>query len=323
MRALKRKCNVDVTIPKNFWTTLEISFKIADLGKCRYVPPEQSKTDYDMGGASTLKLGLIGDNIAASRAPDLHRIAGRLNNMDVQYDRLIPKELNQTFDQIFESCPDKGYQALNITYPYKENVVSKVTIDDPMVRAIAAVNTVVFNGTSSKAYNTDYTGFIAAYEQVRLGANPGVCCLLGTGGVGRALAFGLVNLGADEIRLFDRDNAKAQKLAHDLNVLEPQTVVTAVDDLNAATANCDGLLNGTPVGMVGYPGSAFEPTAIAQAAWVFDAVYTPIETMFLQCAKAAGAQIISGYELFFFQGVHAWRHFSGRDVDTQKLRAAL
>ena len=103
-----------------------------------------------MGGAPTLKLGLIGDNIAASRAPDLHRIAGRLNNMDVQYDRLIPKEMNQTFDQIFESCPDNGYQALNITYPYKEHVVSQVTIDDPMVRAIAAVTTVVFDGTSSR-----------------------------------------------------------------------------------------------------------------------------------------------------------------------------
>jgi shikimate dehydrogenase len=49
------------------------------------------KRHYDMSGAPTLKLGLIGDNIAASRAPDLHRIAGRLNNMDVQYDRLVPK----------------------------------------------------------------------------------------------------------------------------------------------------------------------------------------------------------------------------------------
>ena len=106
---------------------------------------------FDMGSAPTLKLGLIGDNIAASRAPDLHRIAGRLNNMNVQYDRLIPKELNQTFDQIFESCPDNGYQALNITYPYKEYVIPKVEIDDPMVRAIAAVNTVVFDGHHPKA----------------------------------------------------------------------------------------------------------------------------------------------------------------------------
>ena len=281
------------------------------------------KRHYDMTGAPTLKLGLIGDNIAASRAPDLHRIAGRLNNTDVQYDRLIPKELNQTFDHVFDSCPANGYRALNITYPYKEYVVPKVEIDDPMVRAIAAVNTVVFDGTFSKAYNTDYTGFIAAYEQVRASATPGVCCLVGTGGVGRALAFGLVKLGADEIRLFDRDSAKARQLAYDLNALDAQTVVTAVDVLDVAAANCDGLLNGTPVGMVGYPGSAFEPKAIANAAWVFDAVYTPIETMFLQSAKVTGAQIISGYELFFFQGVHAWRHFSGRDVDTQKLRAAL
>ncbi|HAY91990.1 MAG TPA: shikimate dehydrogenase, partial [Rhodobacteraceae bacterium] len=114
-----------------------------------------------------------------------------------------------------------------------------------------------------------------------------------------------------------------QQLAYDLNALDPQTVVTAADDLDVATANCDGLLNGTPLGMVGYPGSAFEPKAIANAAWVFDAVYTPIETMFLQSAKATGAQIISGYELFFFQGVHAWHHFTGLDVNTQKLRAAL
>jgi shikimate dehydrogenase len=90
-----------------------------------------------------------------------------------------------------------------------------------MVRAIAAVNTFVFEGTSSKGYNTDYTGFIAAYEQVRAGAAPGVCCLVGTGGVGPALAFGLVKLGANEIRLFDRDSTKAQQLACDLNALDP------------------------------------------------------------------------------------------------------
>ena len=84
------------------------------------------------------------------------------------------------------------------------------------------------------------------------------------GALGRALAFGLVKLGADEIRLFDRDSAKAQQLAQDLNALASQTVVTAHNDLDAATDNCDGLLNGTPVGMVGYPGSAFEPRGNCQ-----------------------------------------------------------
>ena len=90
-----------------------------------------------------------------------------------------------------------------------------------MVRAIAAVNTVVFDGTSSKAYNTDYTGFIAAYEQVRAGANRVSAVWLEQGALAR-LAFGLVKLGADEIRLFDRDSAKAQQLAHDLTALDPK-----------------------------------------------------------------------------------------------------
>ena len=270
-----------------------------------------------------LKLGLIGDNIAASRAPDLHHIAGRLNNIAVQYDRLIPSVLNQSFDQVFNDCQRHGYRAINITYPYKELVVPKVKIDDPMVRAIAAVNTVVFDSQSHMGYNTDYTGFIAAYNHIRTASNPGVCCLVGTGGVGRALAFGLLTLGADEIRLFDRDKGKAQQLANDLNAVGTSTAISAFDDLDSATADCDGLLNGTPLGMIGYPGSVFEAEAISNADWVFDAVYTPIDTEFLQQAKRFGAQVISGYELFFYQGVHAWRYFSGLGVNETDLRIAL
>ena len=96
-----------------------------------------------------------------------------------------------------------------------------------------------------------------------------------------------------------------------------------MSDINQATAGCDGLLNGTPVGMLGYPGSPFTASQVSRATWVFDAVYTPMETDFLKMAQDTKTHVISGYELFFYQGVHAWRHFSGVDVDEQKLRAAL
>jgi shikimate dehydrogenase len=59
------------------------------------------------------------------------------------------------------------------------------------------------------------------------------------------------------------------------------------------------------------------------AQWVFDAVYTPVDTRFLQDAEAAGLTIISGYELFFYQGVHAWAHFCGLPLDELRLRAEL
>ncbi|MGP6089579.1 shikimate dehydrogenase family protein [Antarctobacter jejuensis] len=269
-----------------------------------------------------LRLGLIGDNIARSRAPVLHHLAGVQNGMTVQYDRLIPREIGADFDMVFDHCADRGYRGINVTYPYKERAAKKVMIDDPLVAAIGAVNTVLFEDGGPRGQNTDYSGFIAAYQGLRAAA-PGICCLIGTGGVGRALAFGLLALEASEIRLVDRDKAKAEALADDLRATgKPARIVTYADSAEAARG-AQGLLNGTPVGMVGYGGTPLPVEAMVGAEWAFDAVYTPVDTQFLIDATAAGLSIISGYELFFWQGVHAWGHFSGKPLDQGALRAGL
>ncbi|MHA6262359.1 hypothetical protein ACXYMO_04085 [Arenibacterium sp. CAU 1754] len=97
-----------------------------------------------MTQAPDILAGLIGDNIAVSQAPRLHVLAGAQNGRVVQYDRLIPKEQGQAFDALFASLAAKGYRGTNFTFPYKEVAAQKVRIDDPLVRAIGAVNTVVF-----------------------------------------------------------------------------------------------------------------------------------------------------------------------------------
>ena len=272
---------------------------------------------------STLKLGLIGDNIAASKAPLLHRLAGAQNGVVVQYDRLVPKELGADFDSVFGKCPENGYRGINVTYPYKERAAARVSVDDPLVRAIGAVNTVLFEDGGPKGFNTDYTGFIAAYRAVMGDATPGVACLIGTGGVGRALAFGLVALGAAEIRLVDRDAAKADALAEELRAIEGGPVMVVCAGAEEGAAGASGVLNGTPVGMVGYGGTPLPCEAMAGAEWAFDAVYTPMDTEFLKDAEASGLAVISGYELFFHQGVDAWKIFSGLSLDGPRLRAAL
>ncbi|SPF80999.1 shikimate dehydrogenase family protein [Pseudoprimorskyibacter insulae] len=270
-----------------------------------------------------LHLGLIGDNIARSRSPLLHRLAGEQNGITVQYDRLIPRDLGQDFDAVFDQCPTLGFRGINVTYPYKERAAAKVSVDDPLVRAIGAVNTVLFDADGPKGFNTDYTGFIAAYQGARTGA-PGVCCLIGTGGVGRALAFGLIRLEAKEIRLIDRDPAKTEALASDLRAVTGTTLITTYTDVVTAAQGAQGLLNGTPVGMVGYDGTPLPAEAMQGAEWVFDAVYTPIDTQFLTDATDQGLDIISGYELFFWQGVHAWQFFSGgAPLNSVALRQAL
>lgn len=276
-----------------------------------------------MSDAPDLKLGLIGDNIAKSRAPVLHRLAGIQNGLKVQYDRLVPKEMREEFDTLFDACAGRGYRGINVTYPYKERAARKVAIDDPLVRAIGAVNTVLFEPTGPVGQNTDYTGFIAGYRRVRGDTAPGISCLIGTGGVGRALAFGLVALGASEIRLVDKDEGKAQALACDLRAAPNAPAVTVFTDAETAARGATGLLNGTPVGMVGYGGTPLPRDAMAGAEWVFDAVYTPVDTQFLQDAGKEGLTVISGYELFFYQGVHAWAHFSGLPLDETRLRSDL
>jgi shikimate dehydrogenase len=82
-----------------------------------------------------------------------------------------------------------------------------------------------------------------------------------------------------------------------------------------AAVGADGLVNATPLGMHHYPGTPIPRSLMSTQSWAFDAVYTPTDTVFLQDAAEAGLQVLSGYELFFHQGVDAFQIFTGLDVD--------
>jgi shikimate dehydrogenase len=273
--------------------------------------------------AGTVRLGLIGDNIASSQAPRLHELAGRLTGISVTYERLVPRELGRDFEDVFETALREGFRGLNITYPYKERVVRLVTIPDPQVAAFGAVNTVVFTPDRPQGHNTDWSGFIAGYRHAFGGSAPGPVCMLGAGGVGKAVAFGLLALGLDHLTLVERDLPKAAALAAALRAASPALEVRVTGDVAEAAAGAAGLVNCTPVGMVGHDGTPVPRPLMKGAAWAFDAVYTPADTRFLNDAAAEGLAIMSGWELYFYQGHHAFAIFHGRPVDEALLRRAL
>ena len=270
-----------------------------------------------------IQLGLIGDNIKASRAPILHRLCGQMTGLDVSYDRLIPKDMDMDFDAVFEHAKSNGFAGVNVTLPYKERVVEKLIIEDQDVARIGAVNTVVFTPEGPKGYNTDFTGFVQGYRNQFGDMNPGRVVMFGAGGVGKAVAFGLKRLKAEEIIFIERDEAKAQELADAVNASTKgvsKARVGSMDDL----ATADGVINCTPLGMVGYGGSPVPEGQFPAAKWAFDAVYTPVHTPFVGQAEAAGAQVMSGYELYYFQGVDAYEIFTGVHLDDHEtLRARL
>lgn len=270
-----------------------------------------------------VRLGLIGDNIRASRAPALHRLCGRLAGLDIRYDLFIPPSLGMSFDETFDKLRSDGLAGTNITLPYKEQAIAMVQIDDPAISRIGAINTVRFGPNDPQGFNTDYSGFISAYRNAFGDMPPGRVVMIGAGGVGKAVAFGLAALQASEICIVDTDAHKAASLVRSLELPangRMRVRVGGLDDLGTA----DGVINCTPLGMVGYPGSPVPDGAFPNNGWAFDAVYTPMDTPFRAQALAAGAQFLSGYELFFYQGVHAFKIFTGAEVeDLAALRAML
>jgi shikimate dehydrogenase len=274
-----------------------------------------------MAASPALKLGLIGGNIAASKAPLLHALAGRQSGAVVTYDLLVPCDRGLDFSGVWAWARAEGYRGVNITYPHKEEAARLTQIGDPLVERIGAINTAIFDGAAVHGYNTDYSGFQAAYRAARGEQTPGVVAMIGAGGVGRAIAFGLMGLGASELRLYDRDGVRAAAVATALRTAGQN--VRVAPNAAVAVAGADGLVNCSPVGMVGYLGTPLPADDMRGASWAFDAVYTPRDTQFLGDAAAAGLAVISGYELFFWQGVHAWKIFSGLPLDPGRLRQDL
>jgi len=273
--------------------------------------------------APMLRLGLIGDNIQDSRSPDLHRLAGLLCGLDVRYELIVPADRGQTFDEAFETCHRNGLSGVNVTYPYKERVTGRLAFNSLEVTRVSSCNTVVFTPEGPVGHNTDYLGFIAAYHDHFDGRAAGRVAIVGAGGVGRAIAFALAELGASELRLIDSDADRAVNLGTALRGLPSAPAIRIVADIETALSGVDGVVNCTPVGMFGKPGSAVPRHLLRDQRWAFDAVYTPVETEFLRAARDAGMDTLSGYELFFQQGIKAFELFTGRVPPLVALRRQL
>jgi shikimate dehydrogenase len=268
-----------------------------------------------------VKLGLIGAGIARSSAPRLHRFAAELCGMTATYD-LIDLDTNDptALDAALEDCMARGYDGVNVTYPFKERALKWCRAVDPAAARVGAVNTVLLRDGVASGFNTDFTGFVRAFRQCMPATPPGRVAVVGAGGVARAVAFALCDLGAPELRIFDLDRERAERLTHALAGSVAVEVAATIED---AARGVDGIAQCTPLGMTAYPGTAVPRSLLATQRWAFDAVYTPRDTTFVRDARAAGLAVLEGYELFFWQGVHAFELFSGRALDVVQLRASL
>lgn len=264
-------------------------------------------------------VGLIGKNILQSLSPALHEdafaargVVGLYQLMDAE----TPRE--RSLPDLLAAVRMAGFAGTNITFPFKEAVIPLLDEVSAEAREIGAVNTVVIDPTGrTSGHNTDRSGFRAAFrEQLGEASVSGKAALqLGAGGAGRAVAFALLDLGAAEIQLYDRDQAKARQLAADL---KGKAVVLEAPE--PALKSVAVIVNATPIGMSGHEGLPMPTSGIEAQHVVADVIYSPLETEFLKAAKAKGARTMGGAGMCVHQAVDAFRLFTGFAPDVERMR---
>lgn len=190
-------------------------------------------------------------------------------------------------------------KGLNVTIPYKEQVLEYVTKTTAAVQEIGAANTIKIEGSSLMAYNTDVIGFENSFSK-KLKPDQKKALVLGTGGASKAVQYVLRKLSIDFL-LVSRNEESKYGIINYSEIDE-----TIVNDFPI-------IVNCTPVGM--YPNihdcPAIPYQFISEKHYFFDLIYKPEKTMFLQKGEQKGAVIENGYDMLVIQAEESWKIWNG------------
>ncbi|GAA2649236.1 shikimate dehydrogenase [Paractinoplanes durhamensis] len=260
-------------------------------------------------------VGLIGAGIGTSLSPALHeREAGRhglryLYQL-VDLDRLAPAA--RDVGDLVSAARRLGFRGLNITHPVKQDVVRHLDDLAPEAAELGAVNTVVFDHGRAVGHNTDRYGFAAGLARQLPGLRLDHVVQLGAGGAGLAVACALAGAGARRLSVADVDPGRAERLARAIAGHHPVTVeAIAPEEVPARLADAGGLVNATPIGMEGHPGTPIEPEHLRADLWVADVIYRPLETALIRTARALGCRVADGGGMVVHQAAASFQLFTG------------
>ncbi|PKA96891.1 shikimate dehydrogenase [Flavobacteriaceae bacterium MAR_2009_75] len=236
------------------------------------------------------RYGLVGKNIAYSFSKGYFKEKfEKLGLANYSYENFDLQDINEFSDVLKNTSNLKG---LNVTIPYKQEVIPFMNSLDSQAEQIGAVNTIQFTKDGPKGFNTDAYGFENTIKPF-LQHHHKKALVLGTGGASKAVAFVLSELQIDSV-FVSRNPSDEQMSYTQLNdmVLEEYTV----------------LINCTPLGT--HPNVEKKPNipyqAITEKHLLFDLIYNPSKTAFLQEGESRGASICNGHRMLELQADRAW-----------------
>jgi shikimate dehydrogenase len=269
----------------------------------------------------SVTVGLVGRAIQSSRSPIMHEREGARLGMQYRYVLIDFDDLgleDASLGEIVSAAERLGFAGLNVTHPFKQNVIAHLTGLAHDAEMIGAVNTVVFADKKRLGHNTDSAGFAESFRDEMNGCSLRRVLQLGAGGGGMAVAHALLSLGAQELIVVDIDKRRAEQLVARLRKIWGREIgiETAAE---AAVDRADGVVNTTPVGMAKYPGIPIRPELLTSKHWVADIVYFPPNTELVQRALALGCRTLTGIGMAVGQAVRSFELFAGVSADRRAM----
>lgn len=260
--------------------------------------------------------GLLGNPVSHSLSPPMHEAAYRELGIDARYVTFEP-EL-EALETAVSGASALGIRGLNVTIPFKQDVLSMVEPDE-LAERIGAVNTIDFGTKSRKptGHNTDAVGARRALEHHNVNLDGARAVLVGAGGAARAIAFALADAGA-VVMIANRTEDRAEALAKTVSEASGH----GLGELSSLLENADLLVNATSVGME-EDRSPVPTELLGSDLTVMDIVYRPLETRLLREASEVGAETIDGAWMLLYQGIEALERWTGREAPVDVMNDAL
>jgi shikimate dehydrogenase len=247
--------------------------------------------------------GLIGEKLAHSFSPHIHSLLLQELNLIGNY--CLYETDKEALPLLISQLKESGVKGVNVTIPYKVEIMRYMDQLSDSVKKIGSVNTVSFSENSIKGYNTDYDGFKMMLDYFNISLKGQRCVVLGTGGASKSVIQSLSDSGVESILIVSRKELKQKKDYSGFEIVSYQQLSSIKKDV---------IVNCTPCGM--HPAVNASPVSLEQihgAEICIDLIYNPSQTLFMKMADSLNIKNFNGLYMLVGQAVRAqeiWNNIS-------------
>ena len=277
---------------------------------------------------STKIVGIIGHPIKQSFSPKMHNLSflgQELNYIYLPFD--VP---TSSLKDSLKAMSVLGVRGFNVTIPHKEKIIQFMDHVSEEASIVGAVNTVVNEGNQLFGYNTDINGIIESLNPYKDKIAKSSVTVIGAGGAARSVLYALIrHFKVENINIINRTEERTEAIKdHFIDKMRFNNIKTfeLMEKENLKLFKDSKLIiNTTSIGM--FPNIDDTPTELAESfnssQIVFDLIYNPIRTKFIELAESKGATIINGLKMFVVQGARSFELWTGHKMDTNLMYEEL